>query len=133
MDRDELLVGLAGLFLSVLTYFAGVLRTERRHARSDSVARITKVLDAYIASAREGRANGFHGLVIAGVATLRSDREIRELIDCIVQHDPRWDPRPTLKDVDTHKFFRAAIERQYNFLASGSAEALAAELSSKGG
>jgi hypothetical protein len=133
MDRDELLIGLGGLVLSVLTYFAGVLRAERRHARHDSEVRITKVLDAYVAAARDGRANGFHGLVLAGVAMLKSDAEIRELMERIVQHGRGWDPRPTLEGVDTHKFFRTAVERDYNFLTSGSAEALAAEVSSKGG
>lgn len=133
MDGNELLIGLGSLLLMVLIYFAGVSRTKHQHARNDSEARITKVLDVYMAAAREGRTNGFHGLVAAGVATLKSDAEIRELIHRIVQHDPRWDPRPTLKDVDTHKFFRAAVERRYNLLASGGAEALAAELRSKTG
>jgi len=131
MDRDALLIGFGGLLLSVLTYFAGVVRTKRRHARNDREVRITKVLDAYMAAARAGRANGFHGLVLAGVATLKSDAEIRELMERIVQHGQSWDPALTLKGVDTHKFFRTAVDRQYNFLRSGAAEALAAELRSK--
>jgi hypothetical protein len=40
MDRDELLIGLGELVLSVVTYFAGVLRTERRHARPDREASV---------------------------------------------------------------------------------------------
>jgi hypothetical protein len=131
MDGNELLIGLGGLLLSVSTYFAGVLRAERRHARNDSEARITRVLDAYMAAARAGRANGFHGLVPAGVGTLTSDAEIRKLMDRIVQHGQGWDPRPILQGVDMHEFFKTAVERQYNFLVSGSAEALAAELKGK--
>jgi hypothetical protein len=133
MDRDALLIGLGGLLLSVLTYFAGVIRAERRHARNESEVRITKVLDAYIAAAQAGRANGFDGLVRAGVATLRSDVEIRELMERIVRHGQGWDPWLILQGVDTHTFFRTAVERRYNFQISRSAEALAGELRSKSG
>lgn len=133
MDGNELLIGLGGLLLLVLTYFAGVLRTERRYAHNDSETRIIRVLDEYLAAARAGRANGFHGLVLAGVGTLVSEAEIRELMDRIVQHQRGWDPRPILEGVDMHKFFKTAIERQYNFHITGSAEALAAELKGKSG
>ena len=133
MNGNELLIRLGLLLLSVLTYFAGVLRTERRHARNDREARITRVLDAYMAAAREGRAHGFHGLVLAGVGTLASDAEIRELMDRIVQYGEVLDLPPILKGVDMHKFFKTAVERRYDFLKSGSAEALAAELKDKNG
>lgn len=133
MDGNELLISLGGLLLSVLTYFAGVLRTERRHARDDREARITRVLDAYIADARVGRANGFHGLVGAGVGTLMSDAEIRELMDRIVQYGQGWDPRPILQGVDMYEFFKTAANRKYNFQSFESVEALAAELKCKSG
>lgn len=131
MDGNELLIGLGGLLLSTLTYFAGVLRTERRHARNDSEARITRVLDAYMTAAHEGRVNGFPGLVPAGVGTLTSDAEIRELMDRIIRYGQGWDPRPILQGVDMHEFFKIAVERRCNFQTSGSAEALAAELKGK--
>ncbi len=95
MDRDGLIIGFGGLVLLILTYFAGVLRTERRYARSDSEGRITKVLDVYLAAARVGRINGFPGLLQAGVTTLKNDAEIRELLNRIAQHEQRWDLRPT--------------------------------------
>jgi hypothetical protein len=133
MCGNELLIGLGGLLLSVLTYFAGVRRTECRHARNDREARITRVLDTYMAAARAGGARGFHGLVPAGVGTLTSDAEIRELMERIDQHGEVLDPPPTLQDIDMHEFFKTAIERKCNFLISGSAEALAAELKDKNG
>lgn len=131
MDRDGLIIGFGGLVLLILTYFAGVLRTERRYARSDSEGRITKVLDVYLAAARVGRINGFPGLLQAGVTTLKNDAEIRELLNRIAQHEQRWDLRPTLQGIDTHEFFMTAVERHYNFENSESAEALVAELRSK--
>ena len=131
MDRDGLIIGFGGLLLLALTYFAGVLRTERRHSRSDSEARIVKVLDAYIAASRVGRINGFPGLVQAGIATLENDAEIRSLMERIVQYDQRWDPRPVLQGVDAHEFFKKAVESQYDFQLSGSAEALASRLRSR--
>jgi hypothetical protein len=76
-------------------------------------------------------ANGFPGLVLAGVGTLESDAEIRELMDRIVQHGEVLDLPPILKDVDMHEFFKTAIERRCDFLKSGSTEALAAELKRK--
>lgn len=131
MDRDGLIIGFGGLVLSVLTYFAGVIRTERRYARTDRAVRITRVLDAYLDAAHSGRVNGFPGLLRAGVATLKNDAEIRELLDHIYQHDQRWDPRPTLQDIDTHKFFTTAVERHIDFMASGNEERLVAELRKK--
>ena len=131
MDRDGLIIGFGGLLLSALTYFAGVLRTERRHSRSDSEARIAKVLDAYMAASHAGRINGFPGLVQAGIAILKNDAEIRSLMERIVQHQQRWDPRLVLQGVDAHEFFKEAVESHYDFQLGGSAEALASRLRSR--
>jgi hypothetical protein len=40
---DEILIGFGGLPISVLTYFAGVWRTERRHSKEDREARVRRV------------------------------------------------------------------------------------------
>lgn len=133
MDRDNLLIGIGGLVVSVLAYFAGVLRTERQHARNDSEGRITLVLEAYMAASRAGKTNGFPGLIQAGVGTLKSDGEIRELIDRIVKHGQGWDPRPKLVGVDTRIFFEKALARKVNFYHAGVLEALVAELQTRGG
>lgn len=131
MDKDGLIIGFGGLLLSVLTYFAGVIRTERRYARSDREARIAKVLDAYLVAARTGRINGFPGLVQAGIATLENDAEIRSLMERIVQHGQKWDPRPVLQGLDAHEYFKYAIENHYNFEIAKSAEELASQLKNK--
>lgn len=131
MDKDGHIIGFGGLLLSVLTYFAGVIRTERRHARSDRKARIAKVLDTYLAAARTGRINGFPGLIRAGIATLENDAEIRSLMERIVQYGQKWAPRPVFEGLDSHEFFKYAIDNHYDFNLAGSAEALASQLKNK--
>ena len=130
MERNELLIGLGGIFLSGLTYFAGVWRTKRQQASEDSNTRITRVLDKYINASQAGKGKAFYGLIHAGVGTLNSDAEIRELFDRIVKHGQQWDPRSSLESVDTHRFFQIAIRQNTNFNISGSAEALIAEVRS---
>lgn len=44
----EILIGIGGLLLSVLTYFAGVHRTEKRLSKDERNTRIQKVLDKYM-------------------------------------------------------------------------------------
>ncbi|MDX6770018.1 MAG: hypothetical protein SF051_10840 [Elusimicrobiota bacterium] len=133
MDLDNLLIGLGGLILSVLTYFAGVWRTERQNEASDSEARITRVLNNYVQASQAGKRNGYHGLSHAGVGTLRNDAEIRELLDRIRKHGQPWDPRAQLEGIDTFEFFQTAIARNINFMHGGAIDALIAEFKAKGG
>ena len=46
--RNELIIGLGGLLLSVLAYFAGVYRTEKRYKSQDKEKRLDKVLNRYM-------------------------------------------------------------------------------------
>jgi hypothetical protein len=77
VTTNELLIGVGGLVLSVLTYFGGVWRTERRHRADDRAARIRRVFDKYMEFRRSNYTGGYDGLVKAGLATLVSTRRLR--------------------------------------------------------
>lgn len=116
--KSEILIGLAGLVLSVLTYFAGVQRTQKRLSREERNARIQKVLDKYMAFRRSNYTSGLDGLEKAGAATLMSDDEVRELISLIVKHgeDNPLGSRAHLFDtVDFKEFFDYVINNRIDF------------------
>jgi len=116
---NEILIGLAGLVLSVLTYFAGVWRTERRHAREDREARVRRVFDKYMEFRRSNYTGGCDGLQKAGIATLISNDEVQEVLALVVAHGeehPLGSNHPTVfRDDDLTKLFRYAAEQQVYF------------------
>ncbi len=69
----EILIGIEGLLLSILTYFAGVWRTEKRLSKEERNNRIQRVFDRYMEFRRSKYTSGFGGLQKAGVSTLQSD------------------------------------------------------------
>lgn len=117
---NELLIGVCGLLLSVLTYFAGIWRTERRHSKEDREARIHGVFDGYMNFRRSNVTGGTDGLQKAGIATLHSNDEILELVNRIVQHGEMHplgaDHDTAFAGVDLLCFFRCAAEKRVNFL-----------------
>ena len=119
---NELLIGIGGLILGVLTYFAGVWRTERRHAAEDRETRVRRVFDQYIQFRRTNYTGGYDGLQRAGVATLGSNAEIQELVRLIVAHGeahPLGSNHGTVfRGVDLVKLFKYAAERRVNFLTT---------------
>lgn len=115
---DTVLIGLAGLVLSVLTYFAGVWRTNLRHAKEDRTGRIRRVVDTYMAFRRSNETSGFDGLQRAGVATLGSNAEIDEVIGQIMAHGekhPFGRYEPLFRGVDLLRFFRYTAEHRIDF------------------
>jgi|SRR3989304_4951695 len=87
-----LLIGLAGLLFSVLTYFLGVRRGKQYRLEDHRVreaqerqARIEKVIGGYIdlACSHPPQDSGPHALIRAGIRNLRGDGEIREALDTI--------------------------------------------------
>jgi hypothetical protein len=118
---NEILIGLAGLVLSVLTYFAGVWRTEKRHAQDDREARVRRVFDKYMEFRRSNYTGGYDGLQKAGIATLASNTEIEEVLALVVAHSEKHplgsNYRTVFQDVDLLKLFRYAAERRINFLS----------------
>ncbi len=119
---NELLIGIGGLILSVLTYFAGVRRTERRHATEDRETRVRRVFDQYIQFRRTNYTGGYDGLQKAGVATLGSNAEIQELVRLIVAHGeghPLGSNHDTVfQGVDLLKLFKYAAEKRVNLITT---------------
>ncbi len=114
----EILIGLGGLVLSALTYFAGVHRTERRYKTDQRQTRIQRVFDKYMEFRKNSKTAGFDGLQKAGVATLESDQEIRDLADLIIKHhetDPLERQTGLLEGVDLKKLFDTATKERVNW------------------
>jgi hypothetical protein len=117
---NEILIGIGGLVLSILTYLAGVWQTERRHRKEDREIRIRSVFDKYMDFRRTNQTGGYDGLQKAGLATLASNDEIRDLLELVVAHGeahPLGSNHAALfKDVDLLKLFRFAAEKRVDFL-----------------
>lgn len=116
---NEILIGVGGLILSVLTYFAGVARTKKQLAAKDRDERIRRVLNTYMGFRRLNKTSGLDGLQKAGIATLESNGEISELLDLIVAHG---EPHPlgtkhvaTFSGVDLLRLFQYAAANSVNF------------------
>lgn len=116
---NEILIGISGLILSVLTYFAGVARTKKQNSVQDREERIFRVLEKYLEFRRSSKTSGLDGLKKAGIATLESNAEVTELLDRIVAHG---EPHPLGQEhaavysgVDLLRFFRYAAQNSVNF------------------
>ncbi len=119
---NDLLIGLAGLVLSVLTYFAGVRRTEKRLAKEDRETRVRRVFDQYMDLRRSKQTGGYDGLQRSGISTLQSNEEISELIQLIVAHGEKHplgsNHAEVFRGVDLHRFFVYAASERVNFLTT---------------
>ncbi len=106
----------------MLTYFAGVWRTERRHKNQDSEARIQRVFDAYMNFRRNNYTGGFDGAQKAGVASLHSNDEILAFSDRVVNHGELHPLGPdyaqVFKGVDLLTFFKYAAANRVNFFST---------------
>lgn len=126
---DQVLIGLVGLVLSVLTYFAGVRRAEMRHAREerarqlrhaqeDRARRVRQVIETYMEFRRSNETGGCDGLQRAGIATLASNAEVQEVIDLILAHGEKHpfgsDHERVFQGVDLLKFFKFAADHRIN-------------------
>lgn len=117
---NELIIGIGGLVLSVLTYFAGVWRAEKRHDAIDKATRMNAVFDRYMEFRKSNHTAGMDGLLKAGIATLESDAEIRELSNRIAAHGerhPLGDPDEQFENVNLKLLFEYAAKNRVNFLS----------------
>ena len=115
---SEILIGLGGLLLSVLTYFAGVQGTQKRPSKKERNTRIQKVLDKYMGFRRSNYTSGIDGLQKAGAATLMSDDEVRELIDLIIKHgdaNPLGNKAHLFDTIDFKRFFDYVANNRIDF------------------
>lgn len=120
---NEIITGIGGLLLAVLTYFAGVYRTELRYKKQAKEKRIEGVINKYMEFRRNNETAGLDGLQRSGVATLRNDEEIREVVDTIIKYGER-DPLKGLalemNQIDLKVFFDEAAKKKLNFFDSKS-------------
>jgi hypothetical protein len=110
----EIIIGVGGLLLAALTYFAGVRRTEKRLDKEDRAARMDAVFNRYMELRRTNYTGGYDGLLKAGVATLGSDKEIREIAKRIVGCGES-DPIHGLDGVNLKVLFTYAAKNKINF------------------
>jgi len=116
--KNEIIIGLGGLLLCALTYFAGVWRTEKRYLQEEKSDRMDAVFNRYMEFRKTNRTGGYDGLLKAGIATLESDAEIRELTKKIVAHaemHPLGGEAGPLNEVDLKIFFDYASREGVNF------------------
>ncbi len=80
----EIALSVAGLLLSVLTFFLGVRRGQKYRqedlaaaAEHEADHRIDRVVQQYAILVRTNQTGALHGLLVAGIRNLRSSDEIR--------------------------------------------------------
>lgn len=114
---DKIIIGIGGLIISVLCYFAGVIRTNLKYEKQERDSRIKNVFDKYMEFRKTNQTGGYDGLLKAGVAILKDDREIREVYERIVKHGEK----PPLEigkfnNIDLKAFFDFVIKNRISFL-----------------
>lgn len=128
----QILLGIAAVVLPVLTYFAGVQRTERRYEHGDRQARINHVAAEYLNLSQGFKRTdtGLSALIKAGIWTLKNDREIREVVGKIMDHgeeSPFGAFHDRIMKLNLWEYFKVAKERGYDFQRQGDKVVLANE------
>jgi hypothetical protein len=124
-----ILIGVGGIIIGVLLYFARVQREERRakveevrqlkRAKEQAKAlesrqRCDRVRDEYLRNARRHYVDGLPGLMIAGICSLQNE------IETSGQRSPLGSEQATIAAYGYHKFFSEARRRRFDFLSRGS-------------
>jgi hypothetical protein len=100
----------------VLTYSAGVWRTEKRRMTQDREARVRHVFERYMECRRTNYTGGYDGLQKSGISTLASNEQITELTNLIVAGGS--DHELVFKNVDLLQFFKFAAKKRVNFVTA---------------
>ena len=119
--ENELIIGIGGLILAVLTYFAGVYRTEKRYKLQEKNNRIANAVNRYMEFRKTNKTAGLDGLQKAGVANLMNDTEIREAVNLIInygENDPLQRSALPMDEIDLKVFFVEANKAKLNFFHS---------------
>lgn len=144
MDTNPIILGIGGIVIAVLTYFAtnwwnnkrhqetmqnaekrhkeAMRKAERQYDEENSEKRISKVVTKYLEFRETRKTAGFDGMQKAGAGNLYNDAEIRKAVQMIM-NTGRKDPLQTetkLHDVDLKYFFQKAAESGSNFFRTGS-------------
>ncbi len=101
---------------------------QERHAWEDKQARMDAVLEKYMDFRKRQFTEGPDGLQKAGIATLESDAEIRELADHIIANNEPDPLRRNLglfkQDMDFKIFYDYAAKERFNFFKGNLDEAI---------
>lgn len=108
MDNTELMIGIGGLILAGLTYFAGIQRKRYLARKESRERRIENVVQKYLALDDRHRRTGIHDLLLSGVLTLANTDEVKTVCARIALHGR---PSP-LHNLST-KLDRAIPETEY--------------------
>ncbi len=111
--NNGIILSIGSVILMVLIYFAEVQR-KKKHER---VRRIDDVVSRYISLKRAGKADDYDGLFKAGAATLKSDQEIKEACNKIVQqgeNHPLSNRKTLFASINLKQFFDYAVKNKIN-------------------
>jgi hypothetical protein len=78
--NNEIIIGIGGLILSALTYFAGVYRTERCYERERREKRIDDFVNTFF-SQYKGAGVVIEILIPSGINNLHTDEEIKSALE----------------------------------------------------
>jgi len=114
---NELIVALVGLGFTILSYFIGVYRTEKRLNKQDKKERIDSVLKKYMDLRHGNRDSGWSAALKSGFATLYCDDEIREVAKLIESYGEKnpLSTKVNIANVDLKKLFNYVAENSLNF------------------
>src|SRR5207245_1026954 len=120
----QILIGLAGLILSALTYFAGVQRTQKRYKEDIRAKRIDTVTASYLKLSQGFKRTdtGLSALIKSGIWTLNDEAEIREVCQKIMDHgeeSPFGGFHARIMKLNLWEYFKVAKERGYDFQLKG--------------
>ncbi len=123
---------ITGFFLSIGRYVADLFVRERGEKRRERHQRIQYVVNQYMTVRRQGLTAELDGLMRAGIATLKDDREIAEAVHLIMQHGEN-DPLqrgtiPEMTGVPLKAFFELAAAKRTNFFRRDEIVALIQEV-----
>jgi hypothetical protein len=124
----EVAIGIAGIIVGVLTYFAGVRHGRRTADESYQQGQQDKLVDEYVRMARSNYASGVYSLAMLGMEILGTDAAIRNAIQQMqvrTASDPWSGKAAVVANVDLVRFFRYVREQKVNF-AQRSVEDVAA-------
>jgi hypothetical protein len=108
MGYEAILIGIGGIVLSVLTYFAGVIRTDRRHKAQAKDNRIDAFERAFFDSYGGGGYILRH-LIPTGINNLVDDDEIKIALDRLqnrIGHHPLRDWNQRIEEIGYKSFFQ---------------------------
>jgi len=133
MSTAEFIIGLGGLVLAVLTYFAGVERGKRYRTQDQQIRqlerqedhavrleserenRITKALESYRALVHSTQSSNLNGMLRAGVLSLESSDEVAHACQRIKSEGLTLGIPDTymteLRDCDLLLFFKLLSQR----------------------